>query len=101
MSKYKMEDGTILDTDKAKQVWEEKTEWNGNNFISVNTGSQWEHETLYLSSKGRYYLESSSQWQGSGFSAAFVTSEEAAAWLVLNNKELPAELMEHAADITE
>src|SRR6516225_11005853 len=65
MSKYRMEDGKVLDTDKASAEWEEAIDWNGRNFVSRPTGSQWEHETLYRSSKGRYYVERKSLRQGS------------------------------------
>lgn len=101
MSKYTMEDGTVVSTKKAAQRWEEDTQWNGNNRISVNTGSQWDHETLYRSSKGRYYIESESQWQGSTPSAHFVSSQEAAAWLLLNGEEVPPDLAGVAAEVEE
>lgn len=96
MSKYKMEDGTIVDTKKAAAKWDEGTYWNGNNHISRATGSQWNHETLYRSSKGRYYIVSGSQWQGSTDSARFVTDEEAASWLSLMSHEIPEDLYEAA-----
>ena len=73
MAKFQMEDGTIVNTNKAKCHWDEDTRWNGNNHISVNTGSQWGHETLYLSSKDRYYLVHESQWQGSLPSAEYIS----------------------------
>lgn len=88
MSKYKM-DGTVVDTEKARARYHEDTRWDGQNHISVNTGSQWEHETLYKSGKGRFYLVRWSQWQGSTPSAEFVSDQEAAAWLELNEKEVP------------
>ena len=42
-----MEDGSVVDTSRAKSSWEEATRWDGNNNISKATGSQWEHETLH------------------------------------------------------
>lgn len=101
MSRYVMDDSTIVETDNAKQHWDEDTRWNGNNHISVATGSQWEHETLYLSRKGHYYIEHVSQWQGSTPSARFVTEEEAAHWLVANGHELPDDLKQYAEAICE
>jgi hypothetical protein len=92
MSKYKTEDGTIVDTDKASQSWNEETDWNGNNYISRATGSQWLHETLYRSSKGRYYIEHESQWQGSLPSAEFISNEEACKWLLRMGHDLPVDL---------
>jgi len=85
--------GVLVDTDKAKQSWDEATYWNGSNHISKATGDQFLHETLYLSSKGRYYIEHSSQWQGSVPSASEISKEEAAKWLILNeHDDLPEEL---------
>ncbi len=101
MSKYTMDDGRIVDTTKAKQSWDEDTRWNGNNHISCATGSQWEHETLYLSSKGRYYVEHTSQWQGSTPHAFYVSPSEAAHWLLANGESLPADLEHFAEQICE
>jgi len=101
MAIYSMEDGTIVDTAKAVASWEEAKRWNGSNMISKATGSQWNHETLYKSRKGRYYVEESSQWQGSLDSARFLTREEAARWLLVNDEELPEDLAEFAADLVE
>ncbi len=101
MAKYTMEDGTIVDTSKAKSTWEEDTRWNGNNHISVNTGSQWNHETLYLSRKGRYYVVHDSQWQGSTPHAEYVTDEDAAHWLLANGEPLPEALMAFSEAIEE
>lgn len=101
MARYQMEDGTVIDTSKAKQTWTEDTNWNGNNHISVNTGSQWAHEQLYLSAKGRYYLESWSDYQGSLPSCGFISEEDAARWLMRNNEELPESLASYADAISE
>ena len=92
MSKYRMEDGRVQNTDKASAEWEEAIDWNGRNFVSRPTGSQWEHETLYRSSKGRYYVERTSLRQGSSPYAELLTSERAAAWLLANGHELPQDL---------
>jgi hypothetical protein len=43
-------------------------------------------------SKGRYYVEHTSQWSGSLPHAKLVSDEEAAAWLVANDHELPGDL---------
>lgn len=101
MSKYNTEEGVIVDTDKAVASWQEDSDWNGSNHISRATGSQWEHETLHKSSKGRYYIEYWSQWQGSMPGARFVSNEEAAKWLMNNNKELPSDLAQLEAKISE
>jgi hypothetical protein len=101
VSRYTADDGTILDTTKATNKWDEATRWNGNNHISIATGTQWDHQVLYRSSKGRYYIERTSQWQGSTDSADFVTNEEAARWLLANEHDLPAELADLEGEVSE
>jgi len=103
MAKYKMEDGTIVNTDKATASFDEGSRFDGRNFISLSTGDQWVHQTLYRSSKGRWYIETTSQWQGSTPSAEYVGAKDAARWLLQNNygKSIPDELRAHLADIEE
>ena len=100
MSKYSLE-GSVVNTQNAKRIWEEKTWWNGSNHCSVNTGDQFLHQTLYESRRGRYYLEHTSQWQGSRPRAEWVSPEAAARWLILNDHELPTELERHREEIEE
>ena len=97
MARYRMSDGMVVDTLKSSAMWREGTRWNGNNHISLATGSQWDHETLDRSRRGRYYVESESQWQGSTPSAEWVSNEEAARWLLGNehletDDDFPADL---------
>jgi uncharacterized protein YxjI len=105
MARYTIEDGdgnqTVVDTTKATDHWEEETQWDGRNHISRATGSQWEHETLYRSAKGRFYVEHTSQWQGSTDTARFVSAKEAAAWLLANEHDLPEELEAAGAEVCE
>lgn len=101
MARFRMEDGTVIDTANASAKWDEATRWDGRNHISKATGSQWDHQTLYRSRKGRYYIVHSSQWQGSTDHAEWVSEHEAARWLMTNDEELPEDL-EHLEDgITE
>jgi hypothetical protein len=100
MSKYQMEDGTIVNTEKAKKSWTESTRFDGRNQISVNTGSQWNSETLYESRKGRFYVEHESAWQGSTSHAEWVSEYEAVRWLLLNKEEVPERLL-HLVDEVE
>lgn len=51
--KYRMDDGTVVDTDRASDSWAEASYWDGNNHISKATGSQWTHQQLYRSRKWR------------------------------------------------
>lgn len=92
MARYKMDDDLIVNTEKCLESWCEDDEFDGKNYISINTGSQWNHEKLYKSAKGKYYLEKWSDWQGSRASAVWLSNNEAAAWLILNNHTLPKDL---------
>lgn len=101
MARYRMPDGTVVDTDNASKSWEEAIRWDGRNNISVATGDQWVHQTLYRSRRGRYYIETVSQWQGSTPHAEWVSQREAVRWLLLNRHELPAELAAIAEEVVE
>ena len=101
MSRYRMDDGTIVDTKNASRSWDEDTFWNGNNFISRATGSQWTHETLYRSRKGRYYVEHTSQWQGSHDHAEWISNHEATRWLMHNDHDLPGDLASLESEVSE
>lgn len=96
MARYEMSDGMIVDTGNASAHWEEATNWDGSNHISRATGSQWDHETLYRSRRGRYYIEHSYQWEGSVPNAEWVSNEGAARWLLKMEHELPEDLKEMA-----
>lgn len=100
MASYRVED-TIVRTENATQSWEEQTRWDGHNHISVNTGSQWEHQKLYRSRRGRYYIECWSQWQGTTPHAEWLSPEEAARWLLRNNETLPTDLAEYEETVSE
>lgn len=101
MSRFKMDDGTVVDPELASDTWEEHTYFDGRNMISKATGSQWEHETLYRSKKGRYYIVWYSQRQGSGSTARWLDHKEAVSWILLNKGEVPADLADVAADVVE
>ena len=101
MATYRMSDNTVVRTENASQSWNEATLWNGSNHISRATGDQWTHQTLYRSRKGRYYVEHSSQWQGSADRAEWISNEEAVRWLLLNEHEIPEELRALVEEVTE
>jgi hypothetical protein len=86
MKRQALDNGTWFDLDKAESFSEE-TYWNGNNHISIATGSQWEHQELYRTANGRWVLNAWSQWQGSRESWTEIDNEAAARWLVSNSKE--------------
>jgi len=103
--KYQMENQMIINTDKAGRSWNEITQWNGKNHISQATGSQWEHETLYQSRRGRYYVIQTSQWQGVTDHAFWLDSRDALAWLLRNGydtaDDIPAGLIELIDEVEE
>jgi len=99
--KYRMEDGTIINPEKAVLMWDEDTYFDGRNTCSKATGSQWTHERLYKSRKGRYYILHWSQWQGSRDHCEWVSEHEATRWLLANEHNLPPDLAHLAEEIEE
>lgn len=87
MTRCTLTDGTWFDSDGAKS-WNESRTFDGRNHISDATGSQWEHERLYRTQKGRWVLYAWSQWQGSRDSYTPIDAPEAAAWLVQNGHDV-------------
>lgn len=92
-------DGRWFDVDAAVR-YHERTVHDGRNAISVNTGSQWDHETLYKTAKGRWVLRRSSDRQGVLPTWEECSPKFAAAWLILNGEDeaahrhFPAEVAE-------
>lgn len=102
MSKFRMQDNTIIDTDNSTARYECKDDHHdGRNNLCRITGQQWDHQILYRSKKGRYYVVYTSQWQGSTDRAEWVSPEEATRWLLLNGNEIPAELRQYTDTVTE
>jgi len=102
--KYRMDDGTVVDTNRATDTWPEDTRWDGSNYISVPTGSQFESQQLYRSMKGRYYLVHRSQWQGSCDLVEWLSDYAATAWLLENDyetSEIPEELAAELQQVSE
>lgn len=101
MARYQMEDGTVVDTENATAKWCEVCDWDGRNRVGRSSRSQWRDQTLYKSRKGRYYLEHQSRVQGGRDWCEWVSPQRAAAWLLLNEYELPEDLIAVAEDIAE
>jgi len=100
MARFHLE-SVIIDTKNATATYEESTVHDGRNFISCATGSEWEHQTLYRSAKGRYYVVNSSAWQHKRDYAEWYSPENAVRWLLMNKREIPEELQKHVAAVTE
>lgn len=77
---------TWFDRDRATK-YDESTRWDGNNHVSMATGSQWDHEALYLTASGRYILNRWSQWEGCADTYCEITEAEAIAWLLAQGHE--------------
>ena len=75
-----------FDPGKAQEFGEDRN-WDGSNFISAATGSQFAHESLYRTAGGRWVLHEWSQWQGTMPSWAFLTDSEARKWLIENKRD--------------
>lgn len=84
---------------RAAQAWDEGCTFDGRNYISDATGSQWDHERLYHTAGGRWILRSWSQWQGSRTTYEEVTPAAAAVWLIRNGHELHESCAAQAADL--
>lgn len=87
MERIAMTDGTgaWFNLETATE-FKESVEWNGQNNISKATGSQTEHENLYLTAGGKWVLHCWSQWQGVSASWGKVSEEFAIAWLITNER---------------
>ncbi|MFJ6900694.1 CopG family transcriptional regulator [Streptomyces hokutonensis] len=73
---------------ESATCYPEATEREGNNEISVNTGSQRHHQALYYTKGGRWVLNSWANVQGSVKERyKFIDSERALTWLVRNEKD--------------
>lgn len=87
-----------FDADKA-EIFKERTFWDGNNWISNATGSQFKHETLYLTAGGKFILNRFSDYAGSSDTYEMVSTEEAAEWFAKQDfpeDEIPEVLREEA-----
>lgn len=87
--------GIWFDSEKAEK-FEEKTYWNGNNHISKATGSQLEHESIFLTKGGAFVLSHWSQFQGSVDTCEIISKEEASKWFAkqeFSDDELPKDLL--------
>lgn len=88
-----LSDGTGRWFDPAKaSIFEEATYHNGSNWISIATGTQVDHEKLFVTAGGVYVLKAWCDCQGSGDSYEVISSKEAAIWMIKNEYELSEEL---------
>jgi hypothetical protein len=98
MTIHRMSDGTVVNTEKAQKSWAEVRDFDGRNHIGRSGGDQWLWCHLYRSRKGRYYIETDGYGKGR---AEWVSNEEAARFLALNELEVPKELTALVEEISE
>jgi len=93
MTRQSIDGGGWFDLVAADKFMED-TRFDGHNYISVHTGSQWSHETLYRTTRGTYILHASSQWQGAHDTWSRLAIADAVSWLIANGDDAttPAEL---------
>ena len=82
--------GGTLYMGAAVEQYQEDVRWDGHNWISTATGSQWDHQQVNRTRRGKYYLVSWSQWQGSKTEAVAMSLDDAAQW-VLRAGYLPSD----------
>ncbi|MFJ5850605.1 hypothetical protein [Streptomyces sp. NPDC092903] len=65
-------------------AYKEATDWDGSNELSVNTRSQWDHQTLYRTKNGRWVLNHWSMRQNVAERYEFTDDTAAETWLICN-----------------
>ena len=95
MKRQSIDNGGWLDLDTAV-AYEEDNYFNGNNWISYATRSQWDHQEIFRTQKGTWVLHCYSNIQGTVETWTKITKEEATEWLIRNNTNVPEELLEFA-----
>jgi hypothetical protein len=92
MTRRRLTNGKWYDENRAIEI-REGGWWNGSNFISYSTGSQWDHESLSYTAGGNWVLCRWSQWQGTETTWEQVDQSVAFEWLARNNRaELPSDI---------
>lgn len=73
--------------DAKAEKFEEVARFDGQNYISTATGSEWNHEELYRTVAGRWVLHWWSQYAGAPDRYRFITGDEAREWLMKQEHE--------------
>lgn len=73
---------------ESSKSFKENTRWDGNNHISLSTGSQWRHEMLFRTKSQKWILNFWSQYQGEPETYNEITDQEAAEWFIKNEYEI-------------
>jgi hypothetical protein len=89
-----------FDTDDARVTIKNEYDWDGNNNVSRTSGDQFDHETLYVTAKGRYALHLTSQWQGRPDRVTELDVKQVVNWLIKNETD-PCDYKEMPKEVTE
>jgi len=87
-----------FDLDRATR-FDEDRDFDGHNWVSVATGSQWHHEYLYRTAQGRWALQHTSNYQGTLDRWEFITPDAAREWLLANGHD--EAVREHFGEVEE
>lgn len=101
MRRQAIYNGGWFDLDAVTKRYPEATYFDGRHQISRATGSQWEHQELYVTRRGVYVLHYWSQWQGTRDQWIRMTATQAAEWLTQNGYDAPAGALAEAQAQTE
>lgn len=93
--------GRWFDSDKA-EFYKENTYHDGKNHISKATGTQWDHEAIYLTKGGTFVLNCWSNYDGSRETYYEISKKEAARWFAkqgFSDDNIPAVFHEEVYDL--
>lgn len=91
MTRVSIGSGRWFDLEGAVKFSEAVT-WDGHNWISVATGSQFDHEEIVHTRRGGFLLHYWSQWEGVCERYERISAETVAQWLVDNQHVLDEHL---------
>lgn len=87
MKRINLTDGsTWFDAEKAT-LYPGKEQFDGEDFIDINTGDQWRHEALHLTTSGKWILHEWTQRERGYDRYTMIAEELAYSWLALNEHE--------------
>lgn len=91
---FKTEHGTRWFNKETATFFKEGTYNDGRNWISKATGSQFFHQWLIQTASGVFILNNFNDYQGSKESYDIISKEAAAEWLLINEYEETALLID-------
>lgn len=93
MSRHALATGGWFDT-AAANAYEETRRVEDGKSISLATGSEHQHETLYRTKGGTWVLHHWPSWRDQPEHWTQISPVQAASWMILNELPIPAELHE-------